>query len=41
MTNNDPMKWGEYYDMNIIVFLNVVSFTRDRGRYAEEIKPKT
>lgn len=41
MTNNNPINWGEYYGMNIIVFLNIVSFTRDRGRYMEEMKPKT
>lgn len=41
MANGDPTKYPQYYSMNVIEFLNIVAFVRDKGRYHEETRPKT
>ena len=33
MSNNDITKWDYFFKMNVIEFLNTVSFFKDKGEY--------
>lgn len=33
LSNHDRTKWGFFYDMNIIEFLNSISFYRDKQEW--------
>lgn len=41
MANNDRTKWDYYFDMNVLGFLNAVSFYKDKQDNDNELLKKS
>jgi len=41
MANNDATKWNYFFNLNVIEFLNMVVFYRERNEYEIQLQKKS